>query len=681
MAACECVSFCTAFWSDAAVCVEQTGSWTNMHQNFDNIWVAILSLFEIITTEGWVDLMYAATDAIAPMRNPSRDYDKKWSLYFVVFIFFGSFFILNLCVGVIVDNFSQIKEDEGVGSDSLLLTDAQREAQSKWKEANTVLSMERVLFGLTNLQQFDCFRRRVYYLTTHKRFEQFIMGCIILSTGIMAMTEFPARREPDTFPVTLTPMSMEDTVASVVGVLNNVFAGIFTLEAAMKIYATRAMYFRERWNQFDFFCVTTTLAELVIGGNSLRSFRMFRIARLVRLIRFAKGLNKLISAFIVSIPKLMNVIWVLLLLLFLFSVMGMHMFALCHEHGPHNAHAHFRTFSKSLLTLIRFMTGEAWNEIMHSLGKTSYDFGHVMGAPCIDDFDITVDNYKSLDDRCLLTNPVACGKPKSATFFFVAYTCVITFIILNLFVAVVLEGFDDSNSGDDDVTVERCVEVWKKFDPDLTMKLPWLKATVFVDAALRSLQGGASSESTEKKQTRFAVQHAEISRMEIDEQGEVSFKSATLAVLRLLMPTEELVGVLKLQDVAEKEEEFINDRNDIRAQVAALALQSAFKKRKESRLKAAGTSGSEASRKESAAGEPSQADSGGNATETLVGAVSTPGTSPERDDSHGGARYVAKPKEVSDVDALPPRDLPPGVLSPDKLRELEEKRGEPDAAG
>merc|ERR1719331_1774590 len=119
------------------------------------------------------------------------------------------------------------------------------------------------------------------------------------------------------------------------------------------------------------------------------------------------------------------------------------------------------------------------------------------------------------------------------------------------------------------------------------MKLPWLKATAFVEVALRSLEGGHPDSTKDKggKQNRFAVQQAEVSRMEIDENGEVTFKSATLAVLRLLMPSEELVGVLKLQEVAEAEGHFLEERADIRAQVAALALQEAFKKRKAARLR------------------------------------------------------------------------------------------------
>ena len=41
------------------MCTEQTGRWISMHQNFDNIGWGMLSLFEIVTTEGWVDVMSA----------------------------------------------------------------------------------------------------------------------------------------------------------------------------------------------------------------------------------------------------------------------------------------------------------------------------------------------------------------------------------------------------------------------------------------------------------------------------------------------------------------------------------------------------------------------------------------------------------------------------------------------
>ena len=72
-----------------------------------------------------------------------------------------------------------------------------------------------------------------------------------------------------------------------------------------------------------------------------------------RLLRFAKGLNQIFVALILTIPKLCNVGVILIILLGLFSVMGMHVFGKTHALGPHDAHANFRTLMRSVLTLFR----------------------------------------------------------------------------------------------------------------------------------------------------------------------------------------------------------------------------------------------------------------------------------------------------------------------------------------
>ena len=69
------------------------------------------TLFEIATTEGWVDTMYAGVDSTEPMVEPIRDNAKVYAWFFVAFILVGSFFVLNLCVGVIIDNIHGIRDD------------------------------------------------------------------------------------------------------------------------------------------------------------------------------------------------------------------------------------------------------------------------------------------------------------------------------------------------------------------------------------------------------------------------------------------------------------------------------------------------------------------------------------------------------------------------------------------
>jgi hypothetical protein len=103
--ACWCSDFCTPLVLDAALCVEQGGGWgQRLSQNFDNIWNAMVTLFEISTTEGWVDVMYVAADNVGVYRQPERDASfEMWILFFVIWIFISFMFLLNLPVGCGLD--------------------------------------------------------------------------------------------------------------------------------------------------------------------------------------------------------------------------------------------------------------------------------------------------------------------------------------------------------------------------------------------------------------------------------------------------------------------------------------------------------------------------------------------------------------------------------------------------
>merc|ERR1719473_170532 len=220
------------------------------------------------------------------------------------------------------------------------------------------------------------------------------MMCILLNSVVMAVKHFP---EPEDL---LYRMTFD--------IINYLFAAIFFVEAVLKIFSLRSTYFIDNWNLFDCVCVFASLAgivlDLVFGlslGTVMSGIRLFRIARLFRLLRFAKGLNKLFNTFLASIPKLMNVALILMLLLFLFSVMSVAMFAKTHFHGPHDFHCNFRSFSSALLSLIRCMTGEGWNEVMHSMMKTAIDFGR-MQQPCVEELFVTKENYDVLASKCLV---------------------------------------------------------------------------------------------------------------------------------------------------------------------------------------------------------------------------------------------------------------------------------------
>merc|ERR1740117_183005 len=93
-------------------------------QSFNNIFLAMSTLFECSTTEGWVDIMWAAVDATGTDMQPTRDHNEVWVLFFCGFIIMGSFFVLNLFVGVVCDTFNEMKNQLG---GLFLLTDRQKE--------------------------------------------------------------------------------------------------------------------------------------------------------------------------------------------------------------------------------------------------------------------------------------------------------------------------------------------------------------------------------------------------------------------------------------------------------------------------------------------------------------------------------------------------------------------------
>merc|ERR1719161_705437 len=167
------------------------------------------------------------------------------------------------------------------------------------------------------------------------------------------------------------------------------FACIFAVEGGLKLFALRKSYFADGWNCFDFICVVATFFGIAIDratdleiGSVMSAIRIFRIARLFRLVRFAKGLNRLFTAFILSIPKLLNVAAILFFLLFLFSVLGVQLFAKVRYHDPHSIHGNFHDFYRAFMTLVRCMTGEAFNEMMHSLSKNLEYFAQIDGSTC-----------------------------------------------------------------------------------------------------------------------------------------------------------------------------------------------------------------------------------------------------------------------------------------------------------
>lgn len=77
--------------------------WVNKGVNFDNIGMAMMALFEMATLEMWLAVMYDGVDAVGVDQQPVYNNNPYICIFFVLFIIVGSFFVLNLFVGVTID--------------------------------------------------------------------------------------------------------------------------------------------------------------------------------------------------------------------------------------------------------------------------------------------------------------------------------------------------------------------------------------------------------------------------------------------------------------------------------------------------------------------------------------------------------------------------------------------------
>src|SRR5688572_15693219 len=120
---------------------------------------------------------------------------------------------------------------------------------------------------------------------------------------------------------------------TVVNILNEIFAAVFALEAAIKLIAFGWEYFNENWNRFDFFVVCGTFGSVLIEaitGTSVRSIamlvRVFRVTRIIRLVKASKSIRQILLTLYIALPGLSNVASILFLMLFIYATMGVQMF-------------------------------------------------------------------------------------------------------------------------------------------------------------------------------------------------------------------------------------------------------------------------------------------------------------------------------------------------------------------
>ena len=127
---------------------------------------------------------------------------------------------------------------------------------------------------------------------------------------------------------------MPQTLELVLEISNFFFSFVFNVEAVIKITAFGSSYFKNNWNNFDFFIVLTTDINYIIffcglqsPGSIMTLFRAFRIIRIVKLIKASKNIRVLLQTLVYILPNISNIGALVLLVLFIYACLGMQLFA------------------------------------------------------------------------------------------------------------------------------------------------------------------------------------------------------------------------------------------------------------------------------------------------------------------------------------------------------------------
>ncbi|NWZ14804.1 CAC1G protein, partial [Agelaius phoeniceus] len=426
-------------------CTEASYKWVRHKYNFDNLGQALMSLFVLASKDGWVDIMYDGLDAVGVDQQPVMNYNPWMLLYFISFLLIVAFFVLNMFVGVVVENFHKCRQHQE--EEEAKRREEKRLRRLEKKRRKKSLDLPLTLLPAAEAQckpyysDYSHFRLLIHQMCTSHYLDLFITGVIGLNVITMAMEHYQQ------------PKVLDEALK----ICNYIFTVIFVMESVFKLIAFGfRRFFQDRWNQLDLAIVLLSImgitleeievnASLPINPTIIRIMRVLRIARVLKLLKMAVGMRALLDTVMQALPQVGNLGLLFMLLFFIFAALGVELFGdlgesscasgrggngvgvggltavlgltECDDTHPCEGlgrHATFRNFGMAFLTLFRVSTGDNWNGIMK-------------------------DTLRDCDQESTCYNTVI------SPIYFVSFVLTAQFVLVNVVIAVLMKHLEESN--------------------------------------------------------------------------------------------------------------------------------------------------------------------------------------------------------------------------------------------
>ncbi|XP_069627348.1 voltage-dependent L-type calcium channel subunit alpha-1S isoform X4 [Haliaeetus albicilla] len=464
--------------------------WLHSNFHFDNVFSAMMSLFTVSTFEGWPELLYMAIDTNAEDTGPVYNYRVEIAMFFIIYIILIAFFMMNIFVGFVIVTFQEQGESEYKNCE---LDKNQRQCVQYALKARP----------LRRYIPKNPYQYQIWYVVTSSYFEYLMFFLILLNTICLGMQHYNQSAEMN----------------HISDILNVAFTILFTLEMILKLMAFKAKgYFGDPWNVFDFLIVIGSIIDVILSEIddsddnsrvSITFFRLFRVMRLVKLLSRGEGVRTLLWTFIKSFQALPYVALLIVMLFFIYAVIGMQMFGkIAMVDGTQiNRNNNFQTFPQAVLLLFRCATGEAWQEI---LLDCSY------GKLCDPESDFAEGEEYT------------CGTG-FAYFYFISFYMLCAFLIINLFVAVIMDNFDYLTRDWSILGPHHLDEfkrIWAEYDPEAKGRIKHLDVVTLLRRIQPPLGFGKFCPH------RVACKRLVCMNMPLNSDGTVTFNATLFALVR-----------------------------------------------------------------------------------------------------------------------------------------------------
>ena len=218
-------------------------------------------------------------------------------------------------------------------------------------------------------------RDRIEQFITHHAVQHFLVFLIVVNAAILGIE---------------TNHSVMESWGHELFLLDHVILGIFITEIVLLIAARGLSFFKDAWCVFDFIVVGIAL---VPASGSLSVLRALRVLRVLRLINKVESMRKVVGGLLSSLPGLGSVFGLIMIIFYVASVIATNLFR-------HDFPDWFGSLSTSAFTLFQVMTLESWAD--------------GIARPVMEMFPY-------------------------AWVFFILFILIATFIIFNLFIAVIVD--------------------------------------------------------------------------------------------------------------------------------------------------------------------------------------------------------------------------------------------------